>query len=185
MGSVKLAQNYSTALFDLALAKNMQDDVLKQLDLFVNICKENLALVSILDSPLVAQGKKNAVILSITQKIKLDKILQQFLLILVKNMRIAMLPEIKIAYEKLLNDHNNVKAVEVRYCNNMNEAEKKILQEKMETIINKKLILNFIKDPAIIGGVVVKYDSNLLDWSIKGALSKVTKLIQDSKVSFF
>ena len=52
----------------------------------------------------------------------------------------------------------------------------------LEMEIGLKINLQTDIDPSLIGGVIIKYDSNLIDYSIQGALTKIKKVTTNAKI---
>jgi F-type H+-transporting ATPase subunit delta len=78
-------------------------------------------------------------------------------------------------FNYLLNEHRGVKNAEIITAIPVDNTEKNILVQNLETLIGNKITADFKVDPNILGGMVAKVDGNLIDGSIRSKLELLKK----------
>lgn len=184
MIDTRLVRNYSLALFENVDNNRLADKILEQIKIINRLVQANQEVKNILCSPIVQYNDKLQIIESITENLNIEPILQQFLILLLKNSRISILPNVVVYYQELLNKSRNIKMVKVTSSKNLQEEEQKWLQKYLEDSLKEKIIITYDCDKALIGGIVIKYDSILLDYSIAGILKKLQKNIKNTKIDY-
>ncbi|AAU04247.1 ATP synthase F1 subunit delta [Rickettsia typhi] len=182
MNKDNLIQNYAVALFNNALLDNIQVTIFEEITLLNRIIEDSFDIKEFLISPIVNKIDKINVINSLIKNTKLNKIVNNFLLLLIKNSRTHILSNIVEAYNKLLYESRNIKIVQVISSNQLQPREQEWIQYRIEKELQQKTALFFDIDNTIIGGIVIKYDNVLRDYSIKGSLEKIAKCLKNVKV---
>lgn len=174
MSLIKLINNYSTVLFKTAIALDIQDKISQQLQFIAQVisCDQKIKKF-FCDSPIKAE-KKITLIKTLTDALKVERVLEKFLFLMIKNSRINILDEVLYRYRILLDKSRNIKDIKVTSSNVLSEVEKKEILQYLEKEFNQKINIEFLQEPNIIGGIIVKYDSMLIDYSISGALNRLT-----------
>ena len=179
----KLIKNYATALFESSDSSVLQEKILEQIIIIDQIINNDVQISKFMYSPIVRVIDKISIVTLLIQNFKIQPIIQQFLHVLVKNGHMSIFSSIISRYRKLLNDSKNIKMVELISSKVLNVDEKNWFQNYLEKLLNKKISLNFCHDESILGGIIIQYDSILIDCSIAGALKKITKAAK--KIRFF
>ena len=179
----KLIKNYATALFGSSDSSVLQEKILEQIIIIDQIINNDVQISKFMYSPIVRVIDKISIVTLLIQNFKIQPIIQQFLHVLVKNGHMSIFSSIISRYRKLLNDSKNIKMVELISSKVLNVDEKNWFQNYLEKLLNKKISLNFCHDESILGGIIIQYDSILIDCSIAGALNKITKAAK--KLGFF
>ena len=183
MNKDNLVQNYAIALFNNAKSDNIQDKILEEVTNVNHIIEDNFEIKEFVSSPIVNKVDKIELISSLVENIKISKVTQNFLLLLIKNSRTTILSDIVEEYNKLLYESNNIKIVQVISASELQPVEQEWVKSNMEKELKQETKINFEIDPTIIGGIIVKYDSMLEDYSIKGSLDKIAKTLQKVKIA--
>ncbi len=95
---------------------------------------------------------------------------RNFLLLLVENGRLEVLPEIRDLFDELRREHEGVLEVEVTSAYPMDEGQLAQLRRKLEAKYGRKVQATVGVDPELIGGVRVKVGDEVLDASVRGKL---------------
>ncbi|MFP3011475.1 MAG: ATP synthase F1 subunit delta [Rickettsia sp.] len=183
MNKDNLIENYAVALFNNAMVDNIQDKIFEEITAINRIITDNFDIREFLFSPIVNKDDKINVVNSLVKNTKFNKIVNNFLLLLVKNSRTAILSNIVDAYNTLLYESKNIKIVQVISANKLQPKEQEWIKSRIEKELNQKTEIIFNIDSTIIGGIVMKYDSMLQDYSIKGSLEKITKALKKVRVA--
>ncbi|AFB26835.1 MULTISPECIES: ATP synthase F1 subunit delta [spotted fever group] len=183
MNKGNLIKNYAVALFNNAMVDNIQDKIFEEITSINRIITDNFDIREFLFSPIVNKNDKINAVNSLAKNIKISTIVQNFLLLLVKNSRTAILSNIVDAYNTLLYESKNIKIVQVISANKLQPKEQEWIKSRIEKELNQKTEILFDIDNTIIGGIVIKYDSMLQDYSIKGSLEKITKVLKTVNIA--
>lgn len=178
----KIVRNYAACLFDNIKSDEDHKLVLEQVSMLNEVLRGSSLVHFAFCAPVVSRHEKLKVIEALGKKFHFDKIVSQFFGVLAKNARFNILPEIVTEYKKLFDQTRGIKSVALEAANKPSGKEleiiKKYLEDKLQKIVEFKVSTN----KSLIGGVVIKYDSMLCDYSISGAIDRVTKLAKNASV---
>ena len=178
---LKIVKNYSQALFTNAKMISKESKVLEQITFFANLMKESLIVHNAFCSPIVEKEIKIKLVGLVADKYKFEPVSRQFLYVLIKNDRFLILTQIVEAFDKIIAIDKGIKSAELLSAFKLNLEEVAVIREFIEAELGQQVALVTNTDPSLIGGVVIKYDSNLIDCSVQGALNKIEKLVTNSK----
>lgn len=180
MLSNQLATTYGQAVFELACAKDMLDQVEEQLLLVQDTLNKQADLATFLYHPRVpGKAKKDTIIKVFGGEV--TDFVRHFLLLLVDKRRETALSAIIRQYVGLANKARNIVEAEVTTALPLSQAEKASLIQKLTTVTGRTVILKPAVDPAIIGGVIVKIGDKLIDGSIVRQLKALEQVLVRSE----
>lgn len=169
----KIASIYSLALFEAAEEKKavakVHADVLALLDI-MDADKEFLKYFS---NPLWGTDSKKSALKDIAKKLKLADETLQCLDVIADNNRFKELQLILEAFKHLYYKKNNIAEVDVASAKKLTATQDKKLSAVLEKMLNKKVVVNYTLNPELLGGLRVKYGSNMIDDSIQGKLNRL------------
>jgi F-type H+-transporting ATPase subunit delta len=174
----KIVKNYAYSLYQLACEKKNQIKVLRDLQLFHNILKQNTSLMEAMTSPLMAVETKLRIIKAINQKVQLAELVINLLTVMAKNNRIMWLEVVISAFEKYYKTSQNISTAHIESANQLTKPEQEIIKDYLEGQFGAKFDLKTKVNHKLIGGVKINYDSNLIDLSVLGVLEKINKKLQ-------
>ncbi|XVN42646.1 MAG: ATP synthase F1 subunit delta [Candidatus Rickettsia vulgarisii] len=182
MIDTRLVRNYSLALFENVDNDLLADKILEQIKIIDGLVQENQEVKNILYSPITEYKDKLQIIESITKNFNIEPIVKQLLILLLKHSRMSVLSNVVAYYQDLLNKSRNIKMVKVTSSKNLQEEEQKWLQKYLEDSLKQKIVINYDNDKELIGGIIIEYDSILLDYSINGVLKKLQKNVKNANI---
>ena len=148
---------------DLKQTKNDFDDFMKtyskldELKLFFH-------------TPLLNPFRKKQILLKVLNKIKLCENFSNFLITLANNGKLFLLKKIFSEFNNLLDEKNGVIEVTVTTTDSIDRTVKNKIQLSLEKTLNCKIKLKEILDKSIIGGIILKVNSIMIDNSIRNKL---------------
>ena len=174
LGATGLAGRYASALYALADDTGNINEIVADLNDLAKLVADNDDIKMLISSPALTRSEQLAGITAITQKAGADAMTVKFLGTLAENGRLCALPKIISVF---LDEHARrqgqisaevVSAVEL-------DANRKASVEKAVASLagNDKLSLSMRVDPSLIGGLVVRIGSRMIDSSIKTKLSRL------------
>ena len=152
------------------------DEILENLENIQKICASSKELVTVLQNPTISINIKNSIIDEVFSQ-NIDKKIKDFLKIVIEKKRFNEFNSIVFSFKTELDKINNIKHVEIISAINLDDNTKQTILAKIENKIQKQVIANWAVDNSIIGGLVIKFDDNIIDSSLKQKLEKLSKII--------
>ncbi len=165
------ANRYAKALL---LSCNSNDSDIKKtksnFDDFIKMYNKLDELKLFFQTPLINPIKKKKIILEILKKTNLCENFSSFLVTLANNGKLFLLKKIFIEFNNLLDKKNGVLEVTVTTVDSIDKTVQKKIQTSLEKTLNCKIKLKEINDRSIIGGIILKVNSIMIDNSIRNKL---------------
>ena len=173
-----LAQRYATALFDLAKDDNKLDRVGDDLSGIVGLMAESKDLKRLIESPVISREEQGRAINAIAAKAGMDDLSQRFLGILANHRRLFALPWIAKAFSDMLAAHKGQIAAEVVSAVKLSPSELETLKTSIAGFVGQAVTVETRVDPALLGGVVVRVGSRMLDASLRTKLQQLEQALK-------
>ncbi len=171
------AKTYADALIKMSQDGLMAyDDILKDLETVTEIIKSSADLKNVLVTPAVPTEQKLEIINDIFNS-QINQNILNFLKILAEKKRFNEFEEIIEAFKQELDEINNVKRITVISAIDLSEEYKQKIINKLQEKLNKTIYAEWQKDEAVIGGLIIHIDDNVIDTSIKNKLENLSKNI--------
>jgi len=168
-----IADRYASALYDLATDSKSVDPVLADLTLLQTMLNDHKDLQLIIESPLVASTNKLGILEKLLLNIRTSKLTLTFLKVLEKNKRFSNLYSIISQFININSFNRGDVLADITSAEELNDEQRKNINEQLKNTLGKKLSLNFIVDKKIIGGLVVKVGSKMIDTSLANKINKL------------
>lgn len=173
-----LSGRYATALFDLAVEAKALDAVAASLATLKDALAQSADLKTLMTSPMVTRSAAAAGVAGVAASLKLDSLTSNFLGVLAKNRRLAALPAIIRDFSALAAARRGEISAQVTAAHKLSAAQQKALAAKLKAGLGRDVALDITVDPAILGGLIVRVGSRMIDSSLKtrlGALGQALK----------
>tara|TARA_R110000782_G_scaffold129305_1_gene220922 strand:+ start:634 stop:1221 length:588 start_codon:yes stop_codon:yes gene_type:complete len=172
-GSIQasLSGRYAVALFELARDGKALDAVGESLAALKTALAESSEFKALVVSPLVSRDAATKTVAAVAQSMGLDTLTGNFLGVLAQNRRLAQLPAVIRAYETLLSNHRGEARAEVVSAHKLTATQITALQKSLKARVGRDVAVDAKVDPAILGGLVVKIGSQMIDSSIRTRLN--------------
>ncbi len=167
----QIARPYASALFELAEEKNSVATVEQGLVAIAALAADSQDFSRFLRSPVINADAKAAAIEAILSKAKADATVSNFVKVVARNGRLFALPAIISAFRDKAAAARGEVTAEVTSATALTPAQVKTLAETLKARIGKSVTLNEHVDPSLIGGLVVKVGSQMIDSSLKTKLT--------------
>lgn len=178
----KVVQNYTQALLVNARSSSKEDKLLEQLKFFAALMDSSVMVQEVLCSPVIDRAVKIKLVDAVIKHYNFEETLKGFLYVLVKNSRCNLLPQISSTLDALISASKGIKSAEIISASKLNKKEIQAIQKFLEAEIGQQIILEDKVEESLIGGMVIKYSSNLIDCSIAGALDRIERVALRAKV---
>jgi F-type H+-transporting ATPase subunit delta len=166
-----LAGRYATALFDLAREANQLEMVGASLAALKQASSESADLRELTTSPLVTREQAARAIAATAASMRLDPLTTNFLGVLAGNHRLAQLGNVIRAFNQLAAMHRGEVTAEVTSAHPLDDGQVAALKANLKSRLGRDVAVDLGVDPAILGGLVVKVGSQMIDGSIRTKLN--------------
>ncbi|WP_404784309.1 ATP synthase F1 subunit delta [Altericista sp. CCNU0014] len=164
---------YAEALMALARDSGLTDDFGNDARSILEMVESSPELKDVLANPFVKGDAKKKIFRQLLEG-KVHDYFLNFLLLLVDRRRIFLLEDICRQYRVLLRQLKNTVLAEVTATLELNEGQRDAVIQKVKALTNASEVELEVKlDPELIGGVIIKVGSQVLDASIKGQLRRI------------
>ncbi len=173
-----LAGRYALALFALANEQKKLEAVGGDLAAVSQALAESAALKALTTSPLVGREEAAKAVAAAAATMKLDTITANFLGVLAKNRRLAQLPGVIRAFNTLSARHRGELTAEVTSAHTLDDDQVDAIRQNLRTRMGRDITVDLDVDPAILGGLVVKIGSQMIDGSIRTKLNTLAQAMK-------
>ncbi|BAY31268.1 ATP synthase F1 subuint delta [Nostoc carneum NIES-2107] len=178
--TAEVAQPYAQALMSIAQSQNLTEEFGEDARALLNLLKNSAPLQNLIDNPFIQPEKKKAVITQILGD-GANQYLRRFLQLLVDKRRIFFLEQILQQYLALLRQLNQTVLAEVTSAVPLTEAQQQAVKDKVLTITNARQVeLETKIDRDLIGGLIIKVGSQVIDASLRGQLRRLSLRLSSS-----
>ena len=174
-GSIQasLSGRYATALFDLARESKTIEAVEASLGGVRQALTESEEFRRLVSSPLVGRQAAQKAVLAAADVMGLDPVTRSFLGVLAENRRLSQLPAIIRAFRQLAARHRGETTAEITTAHPLTDDQVAALKQQLRQRIGREVAVDLSVDPSLLGGLVVKIGSLMIDSSIKTRLNSL------------
>jgi F-type H+-transporting ATPase subunit delta len=171
---------YATALFELARDEKSIDAVKADLDRFDAMLNESADLKRLVRSPVFAADAQSRALSAVLDKAGISGISAKFLKVLTANRRLFAVSDVIRAFRALVAKFKGEASAEVTVAEPLSDKNLDSLSAALKAISGKDVILNVKVDPSIIGGLVVKLGSRMVDSSLRTKLNSIKHAMKEA-----
>jgi F-type H+-transporting ATPase subunit delta len=168
-----LATRYAAALFDLADERRILDEVASDLRQLRGMVQASPDLLRLIRSPILSREEQSKGIAALAEAAGLSPLVRDFLAVVARNRRLFAVPAMIEAFlAELAARRGEVTAV-VTAAQPLSEPQLTALNEQLRRGVGSRVSIDVQVDPGLIGGLVVKLGSRMVDGSIKSKLQRL------------
>jgi F-type H+-transporting ATPase subunit delta len=168
-----VAKRYASALLDLAEESGVTADVERDLGIVEGFLNESEDLVRLVKSPSFSAEEQLAALTALLQKAGISGLAANFVKLAAKNRRLFVLPDMIKAFRSLLAEKRGEETAEVTSAAPLSDDHVAALKEALASSLGKSVNIAAKVDPALIGGLVVKVGSRMVDTSLRTKLNSI------------
>lgn len=168
-----VAGRYASALFDLAKQASNVSEVEADLKKFQSLLGESEDLVRLVRSPVISSEDQSKAIEAIVSKAGISGLSANFFKLIASNRRLFAVEDIIKAYSALSAKARGEVAAEVASAVALSEEQTAELKQALKASVGKDVTLNTKVDPSLLGGLVVKVGSRMIDSSLRTKLENL------------
>jgi F-type H+-transporting ATPase subunit delta len=173
-----LAGRYASALFGLARDEKQLDAVGRSLDLVNQALVDSREFGQLVASPLVDRDEAGRAFAAIAGELGVDPLTSNFMGVLARNGRKGALPQVIRLFRRLAADHRGETTAEVVTAHPLNDQQVAALKSKLKARAGRDVTIDAGTDPAILGGLIVKLGSEMIDSSLRTKLNRLAQAMK-------
>jgi F-type H+-transporting ATPase subunit delta len=168
-----VAGRYATALFELALEANALERVEADLNRFNEALDAFDDLARLVKSPVFTAEEQGRALAAILEQLKIDGLTKNFLLLVAKNRRLFATPDMIRAFRAMLARQRGETSATVTAASKLTEGQITALKQALKAALGQEIMLEERVDPTLLGGLVVKVGSRMVDTSLRTKLNSL------------
>lgn len=168
-----VAGRYATALFELANEANAVDAVSADLNTFSAMIAESADLKRLIESPAFSAEDQVAAVKALLSAAGITGLAGNFIGLVASKRRLFALPGMITGYRKLVAEAKGIVSAEVTVAEEPSAKRLEEIRATLKEVAGKDVDVAIKVDPAIIGGLVVKMGSRMVDASLKTKLNSI------------
>jgi F-type H+-transporting ATPase subunit delta len=172
---------YAAALFELADEANAIDSVKADLERFDALVSESPDLLRLVRSPVFSADEQLQALSAVLERAGIGGLAAKFLKLVTANRRLFAVREMVKAFSALVADHKGQATAEVTVAEPLKDDHVAALRNALKAVSGKDVDLAIKVDPAIIGGLVVKLGSRMVDTSLRTKLNAIRHAMKEAR----
>ncbi len=174
-----IAARYATALFELAKESKGLKALEGDIDALAATLTASADLRALISSPVYSRDEQGKAIAEIAKKMGLSPLMANTLALMAQKRRLFVLPQLtKIVQDKISEEKGEVTA-EVTSATKLSAAQAKELAATLKASVGKDVKLKTAVDESLIGGLIVKLGSTMIDTSVKAKLAALQNAMKE------
>jgi F-type H+-transporting ATPase subunit delta len=175
-----VAGRYATALFELALEQRSVDAVKADLDRFAAMVEDNPELARLVGSPVFTADEQARALTAVLSNAGIGGLAANFLLLVASNRRLFTIRQILKAFRLLVAQYKGEVTAEVTVAEKLDDRHLGGLKSALKNVTGKDVDLDVKIDSSIIGGLIVKLGSRMVDTSLKTKLNAIKHAMKET-----
>ena len=167
-----LGYQYAEALYALSVEHQKTSLMKIELERFIGQFQGDLK--ALLAHPKVSSTDKKSLI----EGLKLDKLMNHFLFVLIDNQRLDQVETILSSYQNLLDQQNQVLRAKVFSNKPLSKTELEGIKVALQTKLNRSTLLENVIDSNIVGGIKIAYEGNIVDHTINHFIASLSETLK-------
>ena len=177
--STGIAQRYASAVFEIAKeAKNVKE-IEGDLDNLAQALADSDDFRNLIHSPIYTRDQQGAAITAIAKKMGLSGTMTNTLALMATKRRLFVVPQLVKALRELIAEDKGEVTAEVTSAKALTKAQSDKLAKTLKAQTGKDVSLQATVDESLIGGLIVKVGSKMIDTSIRSKLANLQNAMKE------
>lgn len=174
-----IAQRYATAVFELARDSSKLAEVANDLTALETALAESDDFTALISSPFYSREEQAAAVAAIAKKMGLTEALTGALGVMAQKRRLFVLPQLIVSLRRMISEDKGEVVAEVTAAKSMTKAQQDKLAKALKASMGKDVKINLAVDESLIGGLIVKVGSKMIDSSIASRLNALQNSMKE------
>lgn len=177
--SLSIASRYAQALFEIAKEENGLKALEADTDALGAALAASPELASMIASPVVAREDQASAMAAIAAKMGLSTVMANTIALMASNRRLFVLPQLVSDLQARIAVEKGEVTAEVTSATALSAAQAKALAASLKAKVGKDVKLQTTVDESLIGGLIVKLGSSMIDTSVKAKLAALQNVMKE------
>ena len=177
--SMGVASRYARAIFDLVLESDEVAELENNVDSLSEALGNSQELRDLIASPLYTRDDQKAAIVAIGSKMKLLANLTNTLALMASKRRLFVMDSFLRQLKILIAEHKGEITADVVSAKSLTQGQSDKLAKAIKDSVGKEIKINASVDESIIGGIVIKVGSKMIDTSIRSKLNSLQTVMKE------
>ncbi len=178
--STGIAARYATAVFDLAKDGKKLPALEKDIDALGAAIGSSTEFKSLISSPLYSRAQQGDAISAIAKKMKLSPTMANTLSLMASKRRLFVVPQLLSELRARISEEKGEVTADVTAAKSLTKAQQDKLAKTLKASVGKDVKINMAVDESLIGGLVVKVGSKMIDTSIRSKLAALQNSMKEA-----
>ena len=174
-----VAERYASALFDLARDSTSIEKIEGELANVSGMLEGSPDFRRLVESPVFSAEEQERAIGSVADRAGITGLAGNFLRLVAKNRRLFAIPGIIRAFHEMAAKHRGEATAEVTSAHALRDEQVAALKAALKAKLGKDVTLQERVNPALLGGLVVKVGSRMIDTSLRTRLMNVKTQLKE------
>ncbi len=179
VGLSSVAQRYAAALYELASESRSVDKVSDDLAGFAAMIAASADLKRLVMSPVFSADQQAGAVGAILAKAKIGGLTANFIRLVASKRRLFVLPEMIRAYQAEVARARGIVTAQVTLAETATAKQINDIKAALKDVAGKEVAIDVTVDPSIIGGLIVKMGSRMVDASLKTKLNSIRTAMKE------
>jgi len=177
--SAGIAARYATAIFELAIESKQLKALESDLDTLESALATSDDFHALIESPIYSRDEQGDAITALGKDMGLSSTVHSALELMATKRRLFVLPQLVSGLRALIAEEKGEITADVTAAKALTKAQKDKLAKSLKASIGKNVKINMAVDEALIGGLIVKVGSKMIDTSIASKLSNLQNTMKE------
>lgn len=176
--SAEINKKYATALYQLAKDRELVDQTLEDLNAFQNVIKENMPLKRMLNNPLFKRSDHHRVIMDVLKRLNISSLTRKFIGVVIQNHRLRVLEDFISTFRTEVKYQRAQTRTDIRVAHPLSQTQHETLTTALKNLLGNKIDIYVTVEPQLLGGMVLKFGSSMIDSSLRTKIGKIHSFIR-------
>ena len=177
--STGIAARYATAVFDLAKETNSVKAIEADVEALDTALADSADFNALIQSPIYSRDEQGTAIAAIAAKMGLSETMINALALMASKRRLFVLPQLVATLRAAIAEDKGEVTADVTAAKAMTKAQQDKLAKALKAAVGKDVKINVAVDESLIGGLVVKVGSKMIDSSIRSRLNALQNSMKE------
>ncbi|CUH52349.1 F0F1 ATP synthase subunit delta [Shimia sp. R11_0] len=174
-----IAERYAAAVFEIAQENNALSELEGSLEGLSAALADSEDLRNLIHSPLISRDEQGAAIAAVAQKMGVQDVLVNVLSLMAQKRRLFVLPQLIEHLQAMIAEHKGEVTADVTTAKALTKTQSEKLAKTLAARIGKDVKINATVDESLVGGLVVKVGSKMIDTSIRSKLASLQNAMKE------
>ena len=176
-----VAGRYASALFEVAQEAGATDAIAGDLDRFGELVEASPDLARLVRNPIFTAEEQERAVGAVLARIGVSPLTSNFIRLVASKRRLFALPDMIRAYRRLVSDAKGIVQAQVVVAERPSDAVMNDITAALREVAKAEVAVDVKVDPSLIGGLIVKIGSRMVDASVRTKLNSIRLSLNEAR----